>query len=126
MGQQRTNPLHPVAEFVTVHVGMLGEGDGRRRGMQQMIRIDTVNHVDVMSHFAQRMRQAIDVHRIPAEAIRRVERRQVKKLQRFGHLSLLLRIAERLQAFDGAAIDASVFLGGRGRDGTHPILQHAR
>ena len=50
--------------------------------MQQMVRIDTVDDVHMVAFIAQRVRKPIDVGRVSSEAVRRIERRQMKEIQR--------------------------------------------
>jgi hypothetical protein len=49
----------------------------RLRRMQQMVRIDAVNDIDLMPGVAQRVAEAIEIHCVAAEAVRRIECGQV-------------------------------------------------
>src|SRR5262245_53316622 len=66
--------------------------DFRFGGVQQVIRVGAVNNVDVMSSVTQRMRQTIDVHGIPAKAVRRVKRCQMQEIEQAAHDITTFRI----------------------------------
>ena len=63
-------------------VGKLDFGLGR---VQQVIGVDTMNHIDVVAQITECMRQSINVHCIAAETVRRVECRQVQEIERTAH-----------------------------------------
>jgi hypothetical protein len=52
---------------------MFLELDSRLRWMQQMVRVNAMDYVNLMSCVSQRVRQSIDVHRITAKAVWRVK-----------------------------------------------------
>ena len=50
--------------------------------MQKVIGIDAMDHIDLMTGIAQGMTQIIQVDRVAAETVWRVERGQVQKVER--------------------------------------------
>jgi hypothetical protein len=70
-------------------------GELRRRGvgMQQMVGIQAMDHIYEMRRVAQRVRQPVQLHRVPSESIWWIERSQVEKIQR-----PLLSFASRIAA----------------------------
>ena len=62
------------------HVGVVGESEFGFLGMEQMVRVNAVNHVDPWAGIAQRVRQTVDLHRVATEAVRRIEGGQVQEL----------------------------------------------
>jgi hypothetical protein len=80
--RERGQPPPTAAQFVAVHARVLGKGLRRRGGVQEVIRVHAVHHVYMMAGVPERVRQAVDVHRVAAEAVRRVEGREVQEVQR--------------------------------------------
>src|SRR5215831_3782596 len=66
-------------------VGMPVEFQRRLARMQQVIRIHAMNHVYVMPLVAEGVRQAIQLHAVTAEAVRRIKRAQVQKIKGAAH-----------------------------------------
>src|SRR5579884_2723463 len=56
--------------------------------MQQVVGVHGVDDVDVVARGAQRVRQPIDVHRVAAEAVGRIESGQVEKVEWTTHRRL--------------------------------------
>ena len=78
---RRQRPCTTV-QAVDRHVRVIGKRHRRRLWMEQAVGIETVHDVHVMALIAERMRQAVDVHRIAAEVVRRIERRQMQEIER--------------------------------------------
>src|SRR5262245_51542674 len=85
MGDERRKPL--VSAFQSVHgyVWVPGKFDFRLGRVQQFIRVSTVNDIHAVPLVSEGVRQSINVHRIPAETVWRVECRQVEKIERTAH-----------------------------------------
>lgn len=56
-------------------------GNRRRSGMEQVVGIQTVHHIDVVTCIRQRMSQAVDENSIPAETVGRVKGRQMQEVK---------------------------------------------
>ena len=85
MCQQRPDPLPPATQFMAADVRVFGERDRRRPRMKQMVRIDAVHDIDVMPSLAERVGEPVDVHRVAAKAVGRIEGGEMKKAQRSFH-----------------------------------------
>ena len=49
--------------------------------MQEVVGVDRVHDIDVVSFVGQRMAEPVQIHRVAAETVRRVERREVQELE---------------------------------------------
>src|SRR5438445_12867988 len=75
LSQQRRKPSGSAAQAVHGHVPILDGNSLGRSGMEKVIGIDTVNDVDSMPSGAKSRSQSLDVNRVTAETVWRVERR---------------------------------------------------
>ena len=64
-----------------LNVGMFIKLDLRLGGMLQVIGVDAVDHIHMMTLVPQDMRQAVDIHRVPAKTIRWVESGQMQEIE---------------------------------------------
>ena len=64
---------------------MFLEFDRRLSRMQQMIGIHAVDDIHVVASLRQRVGEPVEIHGISAEVIGRIERRQMKKIERPAH-----------------------------------------
>jgi len=89
LGEQRREPTISTAEPIRRNVRVVRESHFRRFGMEQVIRIETMNDIDVMACISERVRQTIEKHGVTAETVRRVKGREMQKLERTTHWSAL-------------------------------------
>ena len=68
--------------LVAQYTGMVGKGDGRLCRVQQSIRVHAVHHLDVIACVRLHVCQPVNVHGVPTEAVWRVERGEMKDVQR--------------------------------------------
>ncbi len=81
MGQKRREPPATGSKSVNLHRGVTCIGNRRRSGMEQVVGIQTVHHIDVVTCIRQRMSQAVDENSIPAETVGRVKGRQMQEVK---------------------------------------------
>lgn len=85
VGEQWREPPVPAAQTISPDVGMFIEADFGVGWMQQMKGIYVMDDVHLVTLITQGMRQAVDVHRIAPEAVRRIKSRQMQKAERSLH-----------------------------------------
>jgi hypothetical protein len=69
-------------------VGMAGELDFRFFGMEEVIGVDAVDDIHMMSPVPKGMTQAVEIHGVSTETVRGIEGRQVKKIERTHYRAL--------------------------------------
>src|SRR6266850_6326611 len=74
------------------HMRVIGEYDVRLGWVCQMIGVNAVDDIDVMTGVTERVRQTIDIHRIAAEAVWWIESRQMQEIERPHHCSTIFCI----------------------------------
>src|ERR1041384_6932183 len=74
------------------NVGVLGKCYWGFRSVHQVIRIDAVNHVNMMPLIAERMGEPVDLHGVAAKAVGRVKRGELEKIERSAHATATLPI----------------------------------
>ena len=62
-------------------IRMLGKSDRRVSRMRQMISVHAVHDVDVVAEISQRVSEPVNLHRIAAEAVRRIKRSEMQEIQ---------------------------------------------
>ena len=85
LGNKRRKPPVSTSQAMHVHVWMIRKLDFWLARMQQVISIGAVNDIHSMPLVPEGVRQAINVHGIAAETVRRIESRQVEKVERTTH-----------------------------------------
>src|SRR5262245_38425260 len=94
--EERGEPAPPAPQFVAPDAGMLTEGDLWLGRVEKVVCVDAVHHIHVVAAVGERMRETVDVHRVPAEAVRRVERGEVQKAEGSTHRAATERTTARI------------------------------
>ena len=82
MREQWRQPPEATSQRVDRDVGMRGNSCFGVPGVLKMIRVNTVNHINMMTMITKCMGQAVKVNGIPAKAVRRIECCQVQNIQK--------------------------------------------
>ena len=75
-----------------MNVGVLLDGARRLFRMEQMVGIDAVDDVDVVPLLAERAAKTLQENSVTAEAVGRIERGEMQKLERAAHQAATSRI----------------------------------
>jgi len=82
LGEERRQPSVTAAEGVYSNVRVRIELDLRWRGMQEVVGINTMHDVDLVSGIPQGVAEPVEVHGIPAKAVRGIEGREMQEIHR--------------------------------------------
>src|SRR5581483_8245215 len=91
------------------HARMFRECDRRVAGVKQAVGIRAVHDIHMMALIGQRMREAVDLHPIAAERVRRIKRREMKKAETAVHAGATLAITSIIcrAAFAQVSLEAA-------------------
>jgi hypothetical protein len=79
MRHERRQPSQPAPQWMNLHSRVVGPLDVGRPLVQDVVRIDAVNHVHFVARVGERVGEAVHVRTIAAKAVWRVKRRDVEE-----------------------------------------------